>query len=1013
MSPLRFYFLGSPHIERADGSDVALSSAKAVALLAYLAATQVPQSRERLLTLLWPDSLDSSARKNLRNILWTIRRSLGDDVLEASPDRLALGESIWVDTLEFEKIANSRGGPSVEDEQATLDLYHGPFLDDLSLADAPDFEIWVTGERERLEQLYLRMLSGLIETRRAEGNWPEVAALARRALVQDNLQESMHVVLIEALARHGERSEALRQYDAMQAILARELGVEPLPETKTLRAAILNGAFKPARRDSQGAQPGSINSSRNPYVGRKAELAVLDQELQAARAGHVRVALITGEVGIGKSRLWQEWAAALGADVTVLETHCLESTQALPFAPLTEMFSRPACIQRLFTAGSPIPRIWLAEIARLLPEIRVSMPDLPAPAVLPPEEEQRRVFEAFAQSLRALSDRPLVLFMDDMHWADRATLDWLGYFVDRLRGQALLLVLTYRPEDASAPLVHLIANWGRQNILRRIPLTRLTSAESAALVSSLGGDPALADTVQAQSAGNPYFLLELVRAEPGSVPPALTELIRARLDRLPNAAQQALQAAAVLDADFDFVALRLTSGRGEEELLDAVDALLNAAVLVEHNGRYSFVHPLVAAVVLHSLSSARGAFLHRRAAEALEVAHASHLAPVAGRLAAHYAQAGEPKKAAQYAEMAAEHALTLAAPSEALEFYQQALALDPTPERQLGLGNVQANWGDLHAARDAFRAALAGFEAQNDRRGMTRACLRLAETFIPSGRADEIALWVARGLTYLDASADPEAHALAHFLMGVGRLVSEQSFEEAEADLNEAARLATENSLLGMAARSRFELGNLRALRGDLPSAIQAFEQSITLAHRAGEQVQEVLGHNNAAYHALLAGDLRSAHEHWDAGYALTEAGGLRLPLQYLYSTRGEIALAEGQWDEAETWFKRGLAEAERNGNAKQAANYQANLGLAARGRGDLDGALMLLDAAREQAEVLIAPHLQTQIDLWLTELYFERGERAAADESLSRAEARLTDGTRRRLQEWAARLRNTQTAAP
>src|SRR5207245_4956013 len=116
--------------------------------------------------------------------------------------------------------------------------------------------------------------------------------------------------------------------------------------------------------------------------------------------------------------------------------------------------------------------------------------------------------------------------------------------------------------------------------------------------------------------------------------------------------------------DFDFTALRLTSGRGEEEMLDSVDALLNASVLVEWDGRYSFVHPLVSAVVRAGLSSARGAFLHRRAAEAIEAAHSANLPQVAGRLAAHYEQAGDRKKAAQYAEMAAEYALTLAAFAE-------------------------------------------------------------------------------------------------------------------------------------------------------------------------------------------------------------------------------------------------------------------------------------------------------------------------------------------------------------
>jgi len=691
----------------------------------------------------------------------------------------------------------------------------------------------------------------------------------------------------------------------------------------------------------------------------------------------------------------------------VVESRCLEATQTMPFAPLIELFSSQACIRSLFTPSSPIPAIWLAEVARLLPEVRAALPDLPAPAKLPPEEERHRLFEAFTRCLRALEGRPLIFFMDDLHWADRTTLDWLSYFLRRLRDQPLLLVGAYRPEDAPAALAQLTAGWSREGVMRRLTLSRLTSQESAALVASLGGDPALADHLQAQSGGNPYFLIELCRAAPGDVPPALTELIRARLDRLPDPARQVLQAATVLEPDFDFATLRRTSGRGEEETLDALDMLLNAAVLVERGGRYTFAHPLVAAVMHSGLTQARSVFLHRRAAEALEATYTGHLSQIAGQLAMHYAQTDNPARAASYAEMAAERALALAAPAEAVDFYRQSLALEPTPARQIGLGLALRQQGDVTGEREAFSSALAGFEAQGDRRGAARACLGLADAYLPVGRADETMRWAEKSLAYLDAQADPEAHAQAHFLLGAGSLrASGMLLAEAERHLVESVRLATENNLTEMAARSRFELGNLLAQRGDLAGAVEAFRDSIALSQAASAQWQEVLAHNNAAYHSLLAGDLAAAREHVQVGLALAESHALRLPLQYLYSTRGEIALAEGQWDEAESWFKRGLAETEQYGNPEQAANYRANLGLVARGRGDLDGALVSLEDSRASAANLTAPHLQIQIDLWLAELYLQRGERAAASESLSRAEARLVGGERKRLLAWAQRLR-------
>jgi tetratricopeptide (TPR) repeat protein len=205
---------------------------------------------------------------------------------------------------------------------------------------------------------------------------------------------------------------------------------------------------------------------------------------------------------------------------------------------------------------------------------------------------------------------------------------------------------------------------------------------------------------------------------------------------------------------------------------------------------------------------------------------------------------------------------------------------------------------------------------------------------------------------------------------------------------------------------SRFELGNVRAQRGDLAGALTAFRQVIADARADGDQMQEVLAHNNAAYHALLAGDLMAARTHSTTGLALAETYGVRALNQWLYSTCGELALAEGQWAEAEAWFTRGMAEAQRYGNRSQLATYQANLGLTARGRGDRDDAMLLLEQARQRAAALRAPHLQSQIDLWLAEVYQERGEHTAALDALTRAEGRLAGGEQRRLQAWATQVR-------
>jgi len=213
---LRLFLLGEPRFER-GGQPAELSSAKATALVAHLALTGVSHGREPLLALLWPESPGDAARKNLRNTLWAIRKALGDDAILTADDRLALARTAWADTQAFELALGglALGRPaihpaSVEQSNTLIALYRGPLLDGLSLADAPEFELWLATERERFGQMALRLLTAAIEAARATQDWQSTLNLARRALALDDLQEPMHRAAMEAYARLDQRAEALR-----------------------------------------------------------------------------------------------------------------------------------------------------------------------------------------------------------------------------------------------------------------------------------------------------------------------------------------------------------------------------------------------------------------------------------------------------------------------------------------------------------------------------------------------------------------------------------------------------------------------------------------------------------------------------------------------------------------------------------------------------------------------------------------------------------------------------------
>ncbi len=997
---MQLRLFGAPQLLVGD-RPAALSSAKALALLAYLALAAGPQPRERLIGLLWAESSGEAARKNLRNALWSIRRALGEAVVQTGGDRLELDPQLWVDVREFERLAAAWPVAPVERPRwarALAELHRGPLLDGLQINEAPEFELWLTGERERLHQRHLQQLQRLVLAYQAEGDWPALIEAARLALAHDPLQEPVYQALIAAHARQGDRAEALRQYDLLRGALDRELGVAPLVETDALRAAVVGGAIGPEapRRTERPPEPAPL-----PFVGRVAERALLDAALADARAGRARVALISGDLGIGKTRLWAAWAAGLPPETALLCAGCVDVLDALPLVPVAELLRGSPALRGLLRPGSPLAPVWLAEIARLLPELRADWPDLPPPAALAPAEQRRALFEALAQCLRALSAPALVVCIDDLHWSDRATLDWLAYLLHRLRDAPLLLVCTYRSGEAGDVLTALAAQWGREGLLQRIPLGPLSGEEAAGLLAALGGRP----ETQALAAGNPYFLIELARSAPGDIPQALSDLIRARLARLPEPARQTLQAALVLQPLIEPAALRQTSGRGEEETLDALDTLLRAAVLEERGNRFVFSHPLIASVVREDLSVARRAFLHRRAAEALETLHAGRLAEVAGQLAAHYGEAGDRGRAARYAQAAGDHALAVAAPREAVRLYEQALAYEPTPARRKALGSALDRAGERARARAAFQTAMEEAAAAGDRQTEAGASLGLAYLGIAGGQAEEAQQYARRALALLPPDAPVEIRALGAFLLGAALMHGGAPHAEAAAQLATAARLATDHDLTAIAARSQFELANDYVRHGDLAAARRAIDEAIRLAQAARDFYQEALGRNNAAHFAVLAGDLPVAARQLDAARTLAETWGLDALHQWLASTSGELALAEGRLDAAEDWFRRGAALAEAAHNRAGQASYCANQGLLARARGDLPGAARLLAQARAAVPEGGTLHLQAQIGLWLAEVHQARGDRAAAAAALALIPPHSYSGLRRREQALLAQL--------
>lgn len=981
--PLTLRLLGTPYMTR-GATPLTLASAKAIALLGYLALADGPQTRERLQDLFWPESLPAAAGKNLRNTLWAIRTTLGDDLLHSAGERIGLTPAVQHDLSPFlAAVARPNDAPP-DALQHALAQYRGPLLDGIALHDAPELELWLTRERERLLQQYRAAVDVLLDRLRAAEQWAALAQAAEQALAHDDLHETAHRAIMEALARRGDRAGALRRYERLRTLLDSELGVPPDAASEALHDAIVRGALSPPAPEppTLPQPPRPAPPPRQPFVGRESAIAALDAAWTHAAEGAARVVVISGELGIGKSRLWQHWATA-AIEPHLMDVACLEATRDMPFAPLIAVFGNTVWSARAAAAvGANVPP-WLQDLTRLLPTLN----DLPHTLLGgAPAAERQRLFEAFVQALLALTRPPHLLALHDLHWADSATLDWLDYALHRLHGTPLLLMASYRTEAVNRDQLRRIAQWERDIPLHRLELSRLTPTEATDLLAALGaGDQA---HLVHESAGNPYFLTELARSAVQGVPPALSDLVRARIDALPEPAQQVLQAAAVLEPDIEAPILVQISALDETTTLEALDDLFSSAMLIEHDERAAFSHPLIATIVRATLSRVRRAIVHRRAATALAQLYANHLPAQAGRIAAHYREAGDRPQAAHYAMLAGDYALSVTAAVEAVHFYRQALADDAGAECRLRLGRALAWCGEQAEARALIQQAYADFAARADRHNMALARLLQADLALTySGYAEAGEL--AEQAYDLSGGTEPFIAASAHILIGTAARVR-GDFAAAQRHINACLELATKHNLPEVQMYAAIGLSNLRAEQGDQVGAYAAAQQIIGLAQQVGYSFYEAIGRNSAAYRATLLGDFAAAHAHIHAGLELLDARGLEMPRQWLYSTRGELALAEANWEEAEPWLERARIEAVRQNNAEQVTMIEANLGRVAAGRGDLPRAEELLTRSWEASVANTGRFQAAQIGRWLADVLSRQGDHARAHSIREAATAHL-----------------------
>ena len=594
------------------------------ALLYRLGATMESVARETLAAMFWPDIDDSTARRNLARVLNLVRAELScPDLLDVSTSSVTLNrEFAWSDSSAMLQLCGSNDlGAAAEG----VKLYRGEFLCGFVLRNNAEFDAWQSGVQYQMERICLQTLDKLIKHNTDCGDFWSAIRYGQRYLEIDNLAERVHRQLITLYASVGERALAVQQFEECVMVLDRELGVEPLPETraafKTATEAEVPSTILIASGEPEWHTLPSLDL---PFVGRKQAMQQLHEA--AARLINRGFILIVGEPGAGKSRLLKEFATQ--QDGLVLAGHSYAGKEIVPYHPIIEVL-RQAFVSPLF--GQHVPAVWLAEVERLLPEIRTRFPGMLQSSDSDLYQGQARLSEALTQIFYALTTRRQVfLCLDDLQWADDSTLDWLQYAATRLRRSRICFVATSRREDI-ATLGPLQRSLKREGLMATIELDPLTVNETAEVVQVVKPaavrNLAAAASINRATGGNAFFVLELVRElldldaleeppEPMPLPPKIEETIQRRLGRLSSIGKQVLEAAAVLNSHLDFHLLRSVTGRSDMEVADGIDELLRVQMLRATKTGIAFQHDLTKVAVERALTDWRKELLHKRAMEA-------------------------------------------------------------------------------------------------------------------------------------------------------------------------------------------------------------------------------------------------------------------------------------------------------------------------------------------------------------------------------------------------------------
>ncbi|MBV9262872.1 MAG: AAA family ATPase [Candidatus Eremiobacteraeota bacterium] len=970
-------------------------------MLAYLIVQRSkPVARDVAAFALWPDDDETSARANLRRHLHYLRAALPSS--DGEPWIRIHGRTIlqWngdapcsIDVADFERFSQSDASLAAADR-----LYTGDLLLDLN-------DDWILGERERLRAQELTNLTRLIAAHRREGALLEALRYAQRLLGFDPWREDALRQAMELRYALGDRAGALSQFETFAAQLRRDLNAEPMPET--------TACYESLQRDAPVLQMGAGVASLEPralrpplpFVGRENELAQLRVWWTRAARGDGAVGLLSAEAGVGKTRLLFEFKNLVEGEGGRVLAGATPSLENEPYQAMLEALSGAA--SALSTLR--IDRVWLGALAQFWPQLAARYPGLEAP-VISADRVRERLFEAFFQILKALSDqRPTLLILEDLHWAGGATIELLERLSRRLTNARLLIVASYREEEISRahPLRQLRRGAPGGRSIVRLSLGPLDPTGVEALVAKLSArlppDPAWPQLLYGHSEGNALFLTQLVATalEHGASAPlrealagGVTEIIRARLASLGADARSLALIAAVVGDAFDAELLQEVVAWDSARIADALDELLDRRFIRDagfaESGHYAFGHHLIEATAYAEASRQDLRRRHERVAVALQDLYPAKREELSYRIARHFERGAQRERAAAFYARAAEFASSRFAYEDAVARAAAGLALAASDEQRRGLllirEDAYARLGDA-AAREADLDALTLLADPNDRTTASELARRRVSLFHSADRRLEEDAAIGRLWELAGRSGSPRALFEASFARARFAMLSSHA-DAAVVDCERSLEYARAAQDTVAQTRAYCLLADIFDRRAEFPSAHEALAKAEALAECSGDVTARL---------AVLLMSCRLAN--WENRYDDLQRAALRMfELSTACGDRGHEGTAENalgvaalyrfEVEEARRHFAGAVDIFRAMNRPRNIAAAELNLVLLHTRMGCLEDAIAVGEATRTLAERADASLFLEAASCLTAESYLRKSDltraRALASEALA-----------------------------